>query len=609
MRSANEKKMLSLLLDEIEDTLQEVELRFLKLTNENFASELEYILRAAHNIKGAAQLYGLNDYGATVHLLEDFFNALSKHKNLPNDEINDIVPVIFSNLNSWTNSIREDSDFVFDFSKTRQLLQRLTELAQRPETLNNPDSNPKKSELTGVLEKNNNETNSPVNSEINSKKEMSRNRTSPMRVRKPKNTLRIASEKIDEVMQLIGQISIYQEIINHNLQSANPNILTCQNAANLNLKTLKSLYEVVLTLRMQPADSLFQRLERTARDLARDQRKKLIIELFGTDTPIDKTIIELISDPLMHIVRNAIDHGIEEEQDRLNAGKKSTAKLSVFTYQESGRVIIKVSDNGRGLNTSLIRKKAESLGLIHEGQKLSETELHELIFTPGFSTRDLITEISGRGIGMDIVKNAIEQIGGRIDIISKLGVGTSFLLSLPASLEIIDALLIRLGDQMFLIPRLEIDEIIDIENAEIESRGFAVQAIRHRKAVIPLEPLARCIGLDIEENSASSHNTGHSPQSNIKPSANSKDASRNMAVVILLSDGSRLALKIDTIVKQLQIVVRPLSEKLSSISVFSGATVLGNGDPALILSMRQIGEQFQSLFKNTNNISKNRATA
>lgn len=583
MRSANEKKMFDLLLDEIEETLQDIEQRCLKLETSDQKKEMQIIFRAAHNVKGASQLYGLNEFGALVHILEDLLSAIQNTSSPISSLSVDVLLNAQSFLRSWLMVLRENETHVPDTSLIKQTLLNHIKDLKRPSSPAKLDSSEMSAKLVALTSTEQNQP--PKKSSLNAEESPKLNTTvvpqkSPGASRKRnKSTLRIPSEKIDEVMQLIGELSIHQGILWHNFQIGRLNSLTCKDAVVLNRKTLKSLYDVALTLRMQPAESLFQRLERTARDLAREQSKKLNIELLGADTPIDKTVIELISDPLMHLIRNAIDHGIEDENTRSLSGKSHIGRLTIETHQDSGFVIISISDDGRGLDPEKIYKKAIQKGLVSIDQKLKEEDLYQFIFLPGFSTRENVTEVSGRGIGMDVVKIAIDQIGGRIEIHNTKKKGCTFTVSLPASLEIIDGILVRVADQTYIVPRQEIEEILDLDMFEIEKTSAGSSAIRLRKAIVPVESLVDYIGV---------------PQATEaeQKTTQTKNFRQNTSLLIRLQDGSRLALRVDEVIQQQQIVVRPLSENLNRAPGFTGVSILGDGEPALILSTAIIGEKF-----------------
>lgn len=588
MRSPNEKKMFDLLLDEIEDTLQDIEQRCLKLEGSDQAKELQIIFRAAHNVKGASQLYGLNDLGAFVHGFEDLLTTLQKAGKPVTQASVDLLLRAQEFIKSWVMSLRENEKFIPDIAPAKaEILRHIEDLKAGRIAADTPVAAPAPTEPTPATTANAVAKPTPDGTKPAEASAVTPEKTSPKEAASPADTrnqkakrsastLRIPSQKIDEIMQFIGELSIQQGILWHNMQQNTFNVLTCKNAVGLNQKTLKALYELVITLRMQSAETLFQRIERNARDLAREQNKKLQIQLKGADIPLDKTVIELITDPMMHLVRNAIDHGVEDTKTRTDAGKPETAVLSIETHQETGHVVISITDDGRGLDPQMILEKAVKRGLVRPEQKLTDAEAIQLIFLPGFSTRDMVTEISGRGVGMDIVQKAIEQLGGRIDIHSKKGKGTTFQIFLPASLEIIEGLMVRVGEHLYMIPRQDVVEILDLDEFDVENIGIGGRAIRLRKTVVPLEDMADYIGVENRRESAPKN----------------QDSGSRTALLIRLADRTHLGLKVDAVLSQQQIVVRPLNDILSKVPGFTGMTILGNGEPSMILSIASIGEAY-----------------
>jgi len=631
MRSANEKKMFDLLLDEIEETLGDIEQRCLKLDSTDAAKELQVIFRSAHNVKGAAQLYGLQEFGAFIHAFEDVLTALQKAGSVITPKAVDVLLSAQSFARTWVQGLRDNDSFKPDPTAAKQQLARFaTELkapapapapVQQPATpaaqapaaqapaaqmpaaqTIEPQAPPPpvalqpSAPVAAPMPASALQTPAPAPPRMigpnpamaTGPAQSATGAGSPAsappppgaagKAKRAGSTLRISSQKIDEIMQLIGELSIQQGILWHNYQNRSFNSLTCGNSVVLNQKTIKNLYELVLTLRMQPAEALFQRMERTARDVAREQQKSVGIRLLGADTPLDKTVLELITDPMMHIVRNAIDHGVESDEERLKIGKPVPARLTIETSHDSGQVVISITDDGRGLDPQMIYEKAIKRGLVPPGKKMKEQDIVQLLFLPGFSTKDQITHISGRGVGLDVVQKAIQQLGGQIEVKSQKSKGTTFHIRLPASLEITEGLLIQVTDQVFVVPRRDVEEIVDLDSYEIETVGRGSRAIRMRRAIVPLEDLKEYIGL--------------APGLKDTASPTPPESDRDIALVIRLQDRTRLALRVDAILAQQQIVVRPISDGFAKLPGFTGMTILGNGEPAMILSTSAIGASF-----------------
>ena len=424
----------------------------------------------------------------------------------------------------------------------------------------------------------------PIKPEIYAFDDNIKKRIQQTKKKRPTGNLKIASNKIDEIMQLIGELSIQQSILWHNHQMGSLDNSVCQNAISLNQKTIKDLQEMILGLRMQPIDGLFQRVERSSRDLARELEKKVTLKMDGANILMDKTVIERMTDPLIHLIRNAIDHGVESEEERIAKNKSVPAVVSVTASQDSGQVIIDIEDDGRGIDPEEILSKAKEKGLLFEGQKISESELIKFIFEPGFSTKNSITEISGRGVGMDVVQQSIQEIGGTIEITTRVGAGTGFHITLPTSLEIVDSLIFKINQATYIVPTQDVREILEIKASSLVRLASGRPAIRLHDKMVPIERLADYLGTP-------------------SPAVDS-EAKDLIAILIRLKDRSHVAFCIDEIVSQQQIVVRPLSDHLSRLPGFTAVGVLGNGEPALILSMGFVGECYFNWAQNSRDMRR-----
>lgn len=621
-------ELLNHLLNEIQETLNDFEQRALRMVGTYSHDEMKAVFRAAHNIKGGGYLFGMNEFGAFVHTVEEMLGALIEKAEPITEETIDLLLIWHQAVMEWVEALRKDQTTVMNFSAIHDKIIHHTKSIREaikanpkagapaspfksntPQTLaSNAEASAKEQraprlENPGVspiqLESLANPAQSPAQSsfsepsvqaaavavtlepaeslESQEKKEKIANASgkfnvAALRRKQAVGSLRIPSVKVDDIMQIIGELSIHQSILMHGQQNGTLNSHICSNSVQLNQKALRNLHELVLSLRMQPVESLFQRVERTARDLARQQSKKVNITVVGADTLLDKTVIEMMVDPMVHLVRNAIDHGIESEAIRTASGKKAIAHLILEAQQDAGQVIISMTDDGKGMDPAVIAEKAIKKGLIPENHNLSENDLLQLIYLPGFSTREVADAISGRGVGMDVVKEGIQRLGGRIELFTKKGKGTCFQISLPTSLEIIDGLVVRLGTESYIAPMQDIVEIVDLRSCTIERFGKNGWATRLRDLVVPIEDLSDYLG-----------NRPHVSQ-------NDHNGDRNLAIIVRLEDGNRMALKIDQILTQQQVVVRPLSEQLSKVPGFTGVTILGNGEPTLILNILFISE-------------------
>lgn len=391
-------------------------------------------------------------------------------------------------------------------------------------------------------------------------------------------TIRISAHKLDQLIQVIGELSIHQSIIWHARGEQNNNSKMYTNSVQLSQKLTKELYDRALSLRMQPLQSVFQRLERNITDLSRDLLKPVKIDILGSEVELDKTVIEKIIDPLTHIVRNAIDHGIEPAEARLSSGKSETGLIQICARQDTFGVELVVKDDGKGLASEKIRKKAIEKGLISENKSLSEKEIFNLIFLPGFSTAEKVTDVSGRGVGMDVVRRTLEDLRGTIDIDSRVGQGTTFTITLPTSVSIIDAMLVKISGHNYVIPVGVVEEVITFDESDIELKQ---KMLNYKGKVLPIQNLNQLM--------------------NTKNRSYDKDQKKSdLSTVIVCKHGeSQIGFLIDKIIEQQQIVIRPLNENISGAFGILGGTILGNGEPGLIVDIPALTQHYvnESRFK------------
>ncbi|MDD4976447.1 MAG: chemotaxis protein CheW, partial [Bacteriovorax sp.] len=338
-------------------------------------------------------------------------------------------------------------------------------------------------------------------------------------------------------------------------------------AQQLNIITTE-LQTDIMTTRMQPVGSVLSKFERIVRDLARSQNKKIALEIIGKDTELDKTLLEAIRDPLTHLIRNSVDHGVELPEDRIKKGKNEEGKITIRSYHEGGQVTIEIKDDGNGIDPQRILEKAIQKGIVssEQGPKMSARQILNIIFMPGFSTAEQITNISGRGVGMDVVKSNIEKIGGSVDITSNVGEGTTFKLKIPLTLAIVPALVIQDKNETFAIPQINLVELVRLEGEESRKQLEILhdsEFFRLRGNLIPIFRLSESLKLEQQAGT------------------NQEDDFIN--IVILSAEGRVYGLIVDSILDTEEIVVKPLSKKLKNLSFFAGATIMGDGRVALII--------------------------
>jgi two-component system, chemotaxis family, sensor kinase CheA len=372
-------------------------------------------------------------------------------------------------------------------------------------------------------------------------------------------TVRVQAERLDELMDRVGELVIAQARLSQ-LASATDDISIKAIAEEIE-RLAASLRDTTMGARMVPIGSLFGRFRRLVHDLSRDLGKPVEFVTSGEDTELDKTMIERLADPLVHLIRNAIDHGIEDTASRTVAAKIEIGRIEIAAIHAGAQVLVTVRDNGAGLNTTRIRAKAEEQGLIAPGAAMSDQDVHQFLFHPGFSTAQTVSALSGRGVGMDVVKRTIEAMRGSIDISTVPGKGTTVTLRLPLTLAIIEGLLIRVGEGRYIIPLSAVEECAELSAADERVRGR--DFLNMRGDLVPFVRLR-----------------------NLFDSAGEPD--RHQKIVIASAGETRVGLIVDQIIGSHQSVIKSLSKLHSDVTMFSGATILGDGSAALILDVAQL---------------------
>ena len=385
------------------------------------------------------------------------------------------------------------------------------------------------------------------------------------------STIRVDVGLLDKLMNLVGELVLARNQILQ-FSSRQEDVTLNATSQRLNLITTQ-LQESVMKTRMQPIGVVWNKLPRLVRDLAAQCGKQIALEMDGAETELDKSIIEAIKDPLTHIVRNCCDHGIERPEQRVRAGKPATGRLLLRAYHEGGQVNIEISDDGAGIDPQVIKEKAVSKGLLRpeQAERLSEREAVNLLFLPGFSTAEKVTSISGRGVGLDVVKTNIEKIGGVVDLASRPGQGATIKIKIPLTLAIIPGLVVMVGgSERFVIPQVSLLELIRLEG---EAGRRQIECIhgtpvyRRRGALLPIAYLRQVLGLE-----------------------DSPHPSDVLNIVVLQAEERQFGLVVDGINDTQEIVVKPLGKQLKGLSCYAGATIMGDGRVALILDVLGLGQ-------------------
>ena len=386
---------------------------------------------------------------------------------------------------------------------------------------------------------------------------------------KPSPTVRVSLDRIDRLVNLVGELVINQSMLSQSVTEAN---LSSSSALDTGLEEFlqltRDIQESVMMIRAQPVKSLFQRMSRIVRESSASVGKTVKLVTEGDSTEIDKTAIERLADPLTHMIRNSVDHGLEDSEARRAAGKPETGEIRLSASHKSGRVVIEVSDDGAGINREKVLAKAIEKELVPADVQLADSEIDQLLFLPGFSTSDKVSNLSGRGVGMDVVRSAITALGGKISIASTPGRGTTFSISLPLTLAVVDGMIIGVENETLVVPLSTIGETLTLEKQNIRSIGIGRNVLQVRNEFLPLLDLGKELGYRTERDN---HEGG-------------------IALLIAQEDGSRAALIVDDIEDQRQVVIKGLQESYGHVPGIAAATILGDGQIALILDPGELIE-------------------
>ncbi|WCJ58241.1 chemotaxis protein CheW [Fontisphaera persica] len=547
---------------------------------------LSRIFRAVHTIKGASGFLGLKKLEALTHAGENLLSRLRDGRMAVSQEITTLLLNLVDTLQQAMTLIEaQGNDAALQHAplalKINRLLQSQPAPAAAPETPAAPQATlpapaspapaePAAAAVTAipatpapapVCESSNNANMANKECEQTATATPAVSATSSM----AESHVRVDVGLLDRLMNLVGELVLARnQILQLSDHAENTQLNTV--AQRLNLVTTE-LQEEVMKTRLQPIQNAWSKLPRVVRDTAMALGRQVQLELIGQDTELDRAIIEAIKDPMLHLVRNALDHGIELPSERKAAGKPEMGRLVLRAFHEGGQVNIEVSDDGRGIQAAKVKAKALEKGLItaEQAHRMTDREAFHLLFLPGFSTAEKVTNVSGRGVGMDVVKTNIEKLGGSVDVESTPGQGTTVKIKIPLTLAIIPALLVTCGTERYAVPQVNLVELVRVEadqrRRQIEEiMGAPVCRLRGR--LLPLVYLSRVF--------------------QVPPAAEDNGA---VNIVVLQADQQQFGLVVDCINDTCEIVVKPLGKHLKRIPVFAGATVLGDGTVALILDV------------------------
>jgi two-component system chemotaxis sensor kinase CheA len=554
---ARDPEMIADFLMESREHLCSIEAELLALEQDPLNSEaLNAIFRGFHTIKGLAGFLEFSAIQAVAHEIETLLDLARNATIVVTASLIDIVLESSDYLKAWIKHIesRHSGRVEPPPVPNTALQQRIRMAAHKAEA--EPDSVISQARLLGAAIEDAKFENPPENSLLTQWNSVTHDAAT---------SVKVSTAKLDYLFEMAGEMVIAQSMIRQDpdlVAVKSPRLLSnISQAARITGEVQKT----VIAMRMLAIGQVFQRMTRLVRDLARKSGKQVELEIHGEEVEVDRTIVEQLADPLMHMVRNAADHGVEDPQARMVAGKPPIARISLRASHQGGNILIEVSDDGRGLDREKIRARAIERGLIDETASLSDSEMLQLIFAPGFSTAETVTELSGRGVGMDVVKRQIQKMRGRIEIESVYGTGTTFRLRLPLTLAIIDGLVVGVGKERYVVPVFAVQELLrpTQDMVSILPNGAEMASVRER--LIPVTRLNRRFGV----------------------TARSEDPLQSL-LIICESQDKRFGVIVDELIGKQEVVIKNLGEAFSNVTGIAGGAILGDGRVGLILDMEGI---------------------
>ncbi|MDN3513924.1 MAG: chemotaxis protein CheA [Candidatus Brocadia sp.] len=575
-------------LVESNDHLDDVESRILQLEeNPENIDMINSIFRPIHSMKGSAGFLGLKDIGKVSHELETLLDEARKAKIKITLEIIEILYEGVDILKKLREAIAKQVDNkntpldVIDYHPLLSKISIILGHSQNPVQQTDTQGNsPKEKYLGEILLEKGDISKDQLETALQEQEQEQGKRlgeilvekgitttekiTNALKVQsimgKPSSeTVKVDTQKLDNLVNLVGELVIANALISETLGNTHNGVN--KNLSHLN-KIVKDVQDQVMCMRMVPLKSTFQKMARLVRDVSAKVGKKVRLEISGEDTELDKTVIEEIGDPLVHIIRNSIDHGIEPQEERIVKGKAIEGLVRLNAFHRGGNIVIEIEDDGKGLCKEKILKKAIEKGLIEENDPLSDQQIYNLIFAAGFSTAEKVTDVSGRGVGMDVVKKNVERLRGKVEISTAEGKGTKISIKLPLTLAIIDGMIVQVGTEKYIVPMLSIEESIRPKQEDVSTVQKRGELINVRGKLLPIVRL---------------HNLY-----NVKPR---KINPWEALIMIVEGEGRRCGILVDDLLGQQQIVIKSLGEQFGNIRGISGSAILGDGHIGLILDV------------------------
>lgn len=622
-------------LNESEDLLESAESAFLRLeTERENADLLNEIFRLAHNLKGTSKAVGFNQLSELTHVAENLILKLKEGSLTASDSIVSTLLEFKDKVQEMVEELKNDLDATFDIETLKAKIEQeinggvvatsenestaseetTTETvveAKATENVVSESSSISQAAIESLLESGMDpelvkqmlaeedteekvetkqdprmefenieklpevkkaDDNKPV---VENKPPAAPKKTVAKKSNEPDESIRVKLSRIDQINNVLGELVILQTVISQRRYEHIHDELANKSIGMMG-KLFKEVQELSMSLRMLPLKPTFQKMTRIVRDTSKLLDKQVNLNLLGEETEVDKTVLEKLGDPLVHIVRNAVDHGLETADIRQVAGKDPVGNVELYAFHEGSNLVIQVTDDGKGIDPEVIKKKAIENGILNANTNISDQEAIQLIFHPGLSTKEQVTEVSGRGVGMDVVKTNIENLGGEIKLMSKKGQGSSIKIILPLTLAIIEGIVIRAENDKFVLPLSQIYEITQIQSDDIESFTGVASLFTLRGEVLPLFFINKKLGKKVDETS-------------------------NYTVIVVREMSYTFGVVVDDILIQQQIVIKKLGEDIQGKKGILGSAIMADGMPSLILDMFEL---FKDDFKQSRGYQK-----
>lgn len=600
-----EKELKISFLEEAIQLLDDTEQAFLDLeTQPDNPSLVDKIFRLAHNIKGTSRAVGFGDVAEFTHELENLLLAMKEEKIKADGDIVTLLLKCNDHLRNLIEALNEDMDATFDSAKIIQQIKNMM-LSKENTAIKSPQPEVEASlfeapsddvEGEGIsadainalneFDEGDKDLADGILTEIQQAKEQrdenynqsqllqevleEAKSTEPeesagaTKKRQIEETIRVKLKELEKLNNYVGELVILQTVLTQNSKLIQSEFI--QKTISQLEKLSKEIQTISMGLRMVPIKQNFQKMQRVVRDTSRALGKKVKLEIHGEMTEVDKTVLEHLGDPLVHIIRNAVDHGLEATpEDRKVAGKSEVGTVILRAYHEGNHLVIEVKDDGRGIHPEVIRERAIDKGIITKNQLLSDDELVNLVFHPGFSTKQEVSEISGRGVGMDVVKTNIQSLNGDVRVSTKVGKGSVFRIVLPLTLAIIDGLLVQVGKGTYVLPITQIHETLRPKKANITHVTGMGNMLTLRGEVMPVFKLGDALGVNHQLNDV-----------------------WDGIVVIVRRNGQSFAVFVDEIMRLQQVVIKNLGSEIKKRKGMIGSAILGDGMPSIIIDLNEM---------------------